>query len=376
MVARARASAVRLAAALSAPPAVGAAGGGARRTRAARASRSALGRRRAGCSDGRAVGLTVDGLQHGPLDGLDARRRGRERPRRSRSPTRPRRTRCSPASGARPSRPPGRSRSAACRSRRSTPRPRGPRSSSAPHDAALLADTVRRNVAAAAGGDATRSRARSPPPPSHDVVAALPDGLDTRLTDAGRSLSGGQRQRIALARALAAPAPVLVLHEPTTALDAATEARVAAALRAARAGRTTLLVTTSPALLAACDTVAVVRAGRATARTRDARRAASARRRLPRARARHDGTRPIAARGARRTRASCGARVRRCCCCGRGAAGGRRRCVVLVAASAVGLLGPLLLGEIVDRVDAGRGAGRDHRRPALGAARRRAAEAR
>ena len=60
-----------------------------------------------------------------------------------------------------------------------------------------------------------------------DVIAALPDGAATRLADGGRSLSGGQRQRIALARALAAPAPVLVLHEPTTALDAATEARVA-----------------------------------------------------------------------------------------------------------------------------------------------------
>ena len=65
-----------------------------------------------------------------------------------------------------------------------------------------------------------------------EVVAALPDGAATQLDDGGRSLSGGQRQRIALARALAAPAPVLVLHEPTTALDAATEARVAAALRA------------------------------------------------------------------------------------------------------------------------------------------------
>ena len=58
---------------------------------------------------------------------------------------------------------------------------------------------------------------------------------------------------------------MLVLHEPTTALDAATEARVAGALRAVRAGRTTLLVTTSPALLAACDAVTVVRDGRAAA---------------------------------------------------------------------------------------------------------------
>jgi putative ABC transport system ATP-binding protein len=125
-----------------------------------------------------------------------------------------------------------------------------------PHDAALLADTVTANVAATAGAD---------PDAVDDVVAALPHGLETRLTDAGRSLSGGQRQRIALARALAAPAPVLVLHDPTTALDSATEARVAAALRGARTGRTTLLVTTSPALLSVCDTVVLIRRDRAAA---------------------------------------------------------------------------------------------------------------
>ena len=56
---------------------------------------------------------------------------------------------------------------------------------------------------------------------------------------------------------------MLVLHEPTTALDAATEARVAGALREVRRGRTTLLVTTSPVLLAACDAVTVVHAGAA-----------------------------------------------------------------------------------------------------------------
>jgi putative ABC transport system ATP-binding protein len=135
----------------------------------------------------------------------------------------------------------------------------------APHDAALLDDTVGANVAAVAS-DAPEVVARAIAAAAvEEVASALPDGLDTRLSDSGRSLSGGQRQRIALARALAARAPVLVLHEPTTALDAATEARVAAALRAARAGDTTLLVASSPAMLAACDSVAVVRAGRVTA---------------------------------------------------------------------------------------------------------------
>jgi putative ABC transport system ATP-binding protein len=133
-----------------------------------------------------------------------------------------------------------------------------------PHEPALLADTVTANVAAA-GGDADAVDRALTAAAVDDVIAALPDGADSRLTDGGRSLSGGQRQRVALARALAAPAGVLVLHEPTTALDAATEARVAGALRTVRPGATLVLVTTSPALLSACDVVTVVRSGRAAA---------------------------------------------------------------------------------------------------------------
>ncbi|MFG1610271.1 ABC transporter ATP-binding protein [Actinoplanes sp. NPDC049265] len=91
-----------------------------------------------------------------------------------------------------------------------------------------------------------------------EVAGTLPDGLDTVLDDGARSLSGGQRQRIALARALAADPPVLVVHDPTTAVDTVTEARIAGALRGIRAGRTTILLTTSPALLAATDRVVVV----------------------------------------------------------------------------------------------------------------------
>ena len=100
----------------------------------------------------------------------------------------------------------------------------------APHEATLLSGTVRDNVPGAAEA-ALRAAAAT------DVIDALPDGIDTELADAGSSLSGGQRQRIALARALATDAPVLVLHDPTTALDAATEARVAGALRARAAAR-------------------------------------------------------------------------------------------------------------------------------------------
>jgi putative ABC transport system ATP-binding protein len=85
--------------------------------------------------------------------------------------------------------------------------------------------------------------------------------VDTWLGERGRTLSGGQRQRVALARALAADAPLLVLHDPTTAIDAATEARVAAGLRAHRAGRPTIVVTSSPTLLAVADRVVVVADG-------------------------------------------------------------------------------------------------------------------
>jgi putative ABC transport system ATP-binding protein len=130
-----------------------------------------------------------------------------------------------------------------------------------PHDAALLSDTVPANVAAVAAGNGAAVARAIAAAAVDDVLDALPDGAATRLDEGGRSLSGGQRQRIALARALAAPAPVLVLHEPTTALDAATETRIAAALRDLRRGQTTLLVTTSPVLLAACDAVTVVRGG-------------------------------------------------------------------------------------------------------------------
>ncbi|MFE7209950.1 thiol reductant ABC exporter subunit CydD [Streptomyces sp. NPDC001698] len=88
-----------------------------------------------------------------------------------------------------------------------------------------------------------------------EFVDALPEGLDTLLGEDGTGLSAGQRQRLALARAFLADRPVLLLDEPTAALDGATEAEVVDAVRRLSAGRTVLLVVHRPALLDVADRV-------------------------------------------------------------------------------------------------------------------------
>jgi ABC-type multidrug transport system fused ATPase/permease subunit len=100
---------------------------------------------------------------------------------------------------------------------------------------------------------------------AEDVLAALPEGFGTHVAERGREFSGGQQQRLRLARALLADPPVLILVEPTSAVDAHTEARIAEGLHGARAGRTTVVVTTSPLLLDRADRVVYLDEGRVLA---------------------------------------------------------------------------------------------------------------
>ncbi|MFJ4091020.1 ABC transporter ATP-binding protein [Kitasatospora sp. NPDC089913] len=120
---------------------------------------------------------------------------------------------------------------------------------------------------AGADGGTDRLRRALDTASAHDVVAALPEGLNQEITG-GREFSGGQRQRLNLVRALLADPDTLVLVEPTSALDAHTEARVAERLGAHRRGRSTVVFTTSPILLDRADHVVLVEGGTVVAEGR------------------------------------------------------------------------------------------------------------
>ncbi|MEV6482237.1 ABC transporter ATP-binding protein [Streptomyces sp. NPDC051576] len=136
----------------------------------------------------------------------------------------------------------------------------------AAHDAALFEGSLAENVTpedGSQGGEADLLTERAMAAARADEVAdSLPHGTATGVGEGGRSLSGGQRQRVLLARALRAEPSVLVVHDPTTAVDTVTEARIADGLRDLRRGRTTIVVTNSPALLAVADHVVLLDAGR------------------------------------------------------------------------------------------------------------------
>ncbi|WP_332839448.1 ABC transporter ATP-binding protein [Brevibacterium antiquum] len=131
-----------------------------------------------------------------------------------------------------------------------------------PHTVDLFEGTIRSNITMVVGTTDHPVPAEVLLASGVDELLGLVDGgLDHRIQELGGNLSGGQRQRVALARALNADPSVLVLHEPTTAVDAVTEARISSGVSdLRRAGRSaaTVIVTASPAFLAAADTVVFV----------------------------------------------------------------------------------------------------------------------
>lgn len=135
----------------------------------------------------------------------------------------------------------------------------------ADNEADLFAGTLRAAVSGRCAPDEEAIARAVDAAVARDVVLGLPDGLDAPLDSHGRNLSGGQRQRVRLARALLADPEVLLAVDPTSAVDSHTEANMAAQLRAARNGRTTLITSTSPLVLDQADTVYHLVDGRVTA---------------------------------------------------------------------------------------------------------------
>jgi putative ABC transport system ATP-binding protein len=132
------------------------------------------------------------------------------------------------------------------------------------HNGDLFSGTLESNLEVSGTADADAIRTALEASCATDVVEVHPDGLAHPVVERGASLSGGQRQRWTLARALAADPDVLVLHDPTTSVDAVTEQAIADGIRRLRgaADRTTIVITSSPALLAAADRVVLVTDGR------------------------------------------------------------------------------------------------------------------
>jgi ATP-binding cassette subfamily B protein/subfamily B ATP-binding cassette protein MsbA len=103
---------------------------------------------------------------------------------------------------------------------------------------------------------------------AHDFISRLPKGYDTPVAEAGAGLSGGERQRLSVARAILKNAPILILDEPTSSLDAISEEIVFAALRQLRAGRTTIVIAHRLSTVRDADVILVLDGGRIVAQGR------------------------------------------------------------------------------------------------------------
>ncbi|PYP60474.1 MAG: hypothetical protein DMD44_02220 [Gemmatimonadetes bacterium] len=132
----------------------------------------------------------------------------------------------------------------------------------------LFSASIAENIAYAAPG-ASREKivAAAHAANAHEFIVRLPRGYDTQVGERGAQLSGGQRQRIALARAFLKDSPVLILDEPTSAVDAETEATILGAMRHLMRGRTVLVISHRPSTLERCAGLLVLESGRVVSDT-------------------------------------------------------------------------------------------------------------
>ncbi len=135
-------------------------------------------------------------------------------------------------------------------------------------DPVLFSVSIAENIAYAAPG-ASREQivAAAQAANAHEFIARLPQGYDTQVGERGAQLSGGQRQRVALARAFLKDSPVLILDEPTSSVDAKTEAAIVEALERLKQGRTVIVISHRPTTLAGCSALLTIDGGRVVADT-------------------------------------------------------------------------------------------------------------
>lgn len=126
----------------------------------------------------------------------------------------------------------------------------------------LLTGTIRENIELSHDPDDSELHRVSALAGAQDFISTLPHGYELRLSDRGEGLSGGQRQSIALARALYRQPPIMLLDEPTSSIDTDTESGLIERLKGEFAGRTLILVTHRPSLLALVDRVILMARGR------------------------------------------------------------------------------------------------------------------
>jgi ATP-binding cassette subfamily B protein len=133
-------------------------------------------------------------------------------------------------------------------------------------DAVLFSASVAENIAyARPGATPEEIEAAARAACAHDFIARLPQGYETRVGERGMRLSGGERQRLAIARAFLKDAPILLLDEPTSAVDLKTEAGIMEAMERLMHGRTSIIITHRLTPLSACDQVLVLEQGQLVA---------------------------------------------------------------------------------------------------------------